>query len=908
MRRDDSGDVVDDAVDAITLNQDVHWERCAQLATPAQRRALSTLQALGPFFKAGDSTGPSPTASGAPASPFAGHFTRRAVHVLMVLATVGVAAAALLLPWRWDEYYRAHGHVAVFLTILLVGHGASAALLLFAGRRDRRTSLLGGYFLFKATVAVPHMLPAFWGQMPPVGVLEGSFWEISTQTRLFLFLYAFPQAYAVAPAFLWAFARECPRVRRRTALDDFARRMVPVSLVIGCAMCAGTALTYLATVVGDMVDETLYLVVLDATIATPNVLSLAAVAVIALRAHTAPAEEVRRVVLFSAGFLLWMGVATAYDVIEVVSSGFWLSNYESGSVLLLIQPIRFPGVVLLWYSVLAVRVPHFREVVRAGCRRVLMRPGWLGGATALLAAGLAWQLVGSPEREVGAVIADPLVQSLFAVAGIMTLLVISRRAILRRLDAWIYPDTADQRQVLAAAGAALAQIDGMTAIARTVTRAVRRGCGSTARLLVVADAGPGEHDFRAPAAVSAPLPRTSAIVHMLETVGGTLRVHPSDPQSCFGLLPREEAAWVVDAAADVIVPVPGPGAETIGFLVLGRRFDDRIVRPVDLPFLEALASAAGLAVVRQRLLQGGVPQRSEAPSAVECPVCRCVTEAGEPPRCGCGMAYMETDAPRLLAGKFQLTRRLGAGGTGAVYLARDVGLDRDVAVKTLVGVTAARLSGLKPEARAMARVTHPAVAQIYGVEFWRGRSFLVVEFLGGGTLADRLRRGPVAEPQAAAIATALADGLAALHGAGYVHGDVKPSNIGFTADGTPKLLDFGLARVVNDATVAGGTLRYLSPEVLDGRPADESDDVWSLCVVLYEVVTGEHPFAGGGVNTVADRIRHQRLRRNAWPVTGSETSSALLSFAASALSASRPSRPATAHEFADAVHQILSRK
>ena len=205
MRRDDSGDVVDDAVDAITLNQDVHWERCAQLATPAQRRALSTLQALGPFFKAGDSTGPSPTASGAPASPFAGHFTRRAVHVLMVLATVGVAAAALLLPWRWDEYYRAHGHVAVFLTILLVGHGASAALLLFAGRRDRRTSLLGGYFLFKATVAVPHMLPAFWGQMPPVGVLEGSFWEISTQTRLFLFLYAFPQAYAVAPAFLWAF-------------------------------------------------------------------------------------------------------------------------------------------------------------------------------------------------------------------------------------------------------------------------------------------------------------------------------------------------------------------------------------------------------------------------------------------------------------------------------------------------------------------------------------------------------------------------------------------------------------------------------------------------------------------------------------------------------------------------------
>ena len=125
----------------------------------------------------------------------------------------------------------------------------------------------------------------------------------------------------------------------------------------------------------------------------------------------------------------------------------------------------------------------------------------------------------------------------------------------------------------------------------------------------------------------------------------------------------------------------------------------------------------------------------------------------------------------------------------------------------------------------MARVTHPAVAQIHGVESWRGRPFLVVEFLPGDTLADRLRDGPVPALQAVEVTTALAEGLAALHGTGYVHGDVKPSNIGFTADGAPKLLDFGLARVANDATVAGGTLRYLSPEVLDGRPADAADDV-----------------------------------------------------------------------------------
>ena len=159
----------------------------------------------------------------------------------------------------------------------------------------------------------------------------------------------------------------------------------------------------------------------------------------------------------------------------------------------------------------------------------------------------------------------------------------------------------------------------------------------------------------------------------------------------------------------------------------------------------------------------------------------------------------------------------------------------------------------------MAMVTHSAVAQIHGVELWQERPFLVVEFLAGGTLADRLRRGPIPAPHAVTVAKTLADALAALHAAGCVHGDVEPSNIGFTFSESPKLLDFGLARDTEDGGAVGGTLRYLSPEVLSGRQADEGDDVWSLCVVLYEMLSGEHPFAGGGVDKEADRIRRQRL-------------------------------------------------
>ena len=222
--------------------------------------------------------------------------------------------------------------------------------------------------------------------------------------------------------------------------------------------------------------------------------------------------------------------------------------------------------------------------------------------------------------------------------------------------------------------------------------------------------------------------------------------------------------------------------------------------------------------------------------------------------------------PTLLAGKYRLTRRLGAGGTGEVYVARDLRLQRDVAVKTLSGESVRRLMALQPEACAMATLTHPAAAQVYGVEFWRGRSFLVVEFLAGGTLADRLRRGAVPAPQAVAVVATLADALAALHDAGYLHRDIKPSNIGFTSDGSPKLLDFGLSREADDVALAGGTPQYASPEVLSGQPAGHADDVWSLCVVLYEMVAGRHPFTGPRVDEVTDRIvpaTHRRQRPDA---------------------------------------------
>ena len=900
MSIDDRDDLVGDVADALTLDQKVQWERCARLAAGADREKIENLRVIERVLASRPAAGPAPEAAET-TRPYGTAVVRRAVHALIAIATIEVAATLLLLPWAWGDYLREHGEVAVYMTTKFAGHAAGAGLLLWAGRGDWRTWLLGIYCLLKATQAPLLMIQAFFLELPPPPEYAAFIQHLPAANRLFVALYV--PAFLFAPAFLWAFARECPLVHRRTWLDDLARRMIPASVLIGGGLWLACAVTLELARVG--VAAAPVALVLDGTIATLDLLALGAAALVALRAHTAPADEVRRVVVFSAGFLLFMGVGAAYDLAEAFAPGDWVSNYRWSPTVLLIEVLRFPGLILLWYAVLAARIPHLREAVRALYRRLLMRPGLLGAVASVPAGALAWLIGRSPERAVSAVISDPLAQSLFAAVGILLLAIAARERILIHLDTWILPETADQRQALADAAGALAQAGRITAVGETVTRTVRHGCGSPATLLVADGAETREGGFSAPQARFAPLGRQTAIVHLLETAGGPVRVEPNGRPSVFTLLPPDEAAWVTETGADVIVPVPGPGTDVLGVLVVSRRLDGRLVRSVDLPFLEALGAAAGLALARLQLLDapGGGP--GEAPPAEECSVCRSVTEAGEPPGCACGSAYVATEVPKLLAGKFRLTRRLGAGGMGAVYLARDLRLERDVAIKILTARSLGRLMGLQPEAWAMSTVTHPGVAQIYGVEFWRSRPFLVVEFLAGGTLEDRLRDGPLAPSQAVSVAARLADALAALHEKGFLHGDVKPSNIGFTSEGSPKLLDFGLAHAVDDAAVLGGTLPYLSPEVLTGRTAEEADDVWSLSVVLYEMVSGRHPFSGGTFEEVQSRIRRQRLAAGGSDESAAPTPAlAVAAFAASILTAPRAWRPRTAPAFAAALAEI----
>ena len=239
MPKDTLDDVVVGAVDAVTSSQEVDWARCVRLATPEGRRALDSLRAVSRAFAGSrgeelqHGSGILPAISG---DAYVGPWMRRALHVIIAIAAVDVLSAIVLLPGSWADYRSQHGDVAVFMALLLVGHSATACLLLFAGRGDRRTRLLGVYFLLLASLPTIHMLPAFVLELPPPHMFEGYILNLSAPMRLLFYLCAHPWMFA--PVFLWAFARECPQVTRRGRLDDFAGRMAPISVVLGCSSLA----------------------------------------------------------------------------------------------------------------------------------------------------------------------------------------------------------------------------------------------------------------------------------------------------------------------------------------------------------------------------------------------------------------------------------------------------------------------------------------------------------------------------------------------------------------------------------------------------------------------------------------------------------------------------------------------
>lgn len=236
-------------------------------------------------------------------------------------------------------------------------------------------------------------------------------------------------------------------------------------------------------------------------------------------------------------------------------------------------------------------------------------------------------------------------------------------------------------------------------------------------------------------------------------------------------------------------------------------------------------------------------------------------------------------------GPYEVTALIGTGGMGEVYRARDTTLRRDVALKVLPAAFAddrERLARFQSEARALASLNHPNIASIHGLEESGGIRALVLELVEGPTLEDRLARGPLPLDEALGIAQQMAEALEAAHERGIVHRDLKPANVKIRPDGRVKILDFGLAKALTDgqpglpsgtATTVGatepgmviGTPAYMSPEQVRGEAITRRTDVWAFGVVLFEMLSGRHPFPGASAADVMAEIVRATPPWNALP-------------------------------------------
>src|SRR5436853_2594785 len=235
--------------------------------------------------------------------------------------------------------------------------------------------------------------------------------------------------------------------------------------------------------------------------------------------------------------------------------------------------------------------------------------------------------------------------------------------------------------------------------------------------------------------------------------------------------------------------------------------------------------------------------------------------------------------PGVTLSHYHIVSKIGAGGMGEVYLAQDTKLDRKVALKILPAEVAAhpdRMKRFVQEAKAASALNHPNIITIYEIDESDSGHFIATEFIDGETLRERELKAPLRLGESLDIAAQIAGALSAAHAAGIVHRDIKPENVMLRQDGIVKVLDFGLAKLTapaldsvdgeaptrpnvnTDPGVVMGTASYMSPEQARGLPVDSRTDIFSLGIVLYEMVAGRLPFEGSNRNEILASVLNDK--------------------------------------------------
>jgi predicted Ser/Thr protein kinase len=419
------------------------------------------------------------------------------------------------------------------------------------------------------------------------------------------------------------------------------------------------------------------------------------------------------------------------------------------------------------------------------------------------------------------------------------------------------------------------------------------------------------------------LAEDGGIASMLKWSDEPLELYLDDTRSPARRLPQDEIAWLECTGAVLFVPLYSKDATTrtlLGVLALGGKRSEEPYSSEDRQLLSAIAAQVSLAldVARLRRRQTIAPADSAVTIAAgesalaECPSCHACYDTGTATCSDDGATLRPGALPRVVDGKYRVDRALGRGGMGAVYRARDMRLDRDVAIKVVRGELLADADArarFRREAQVVARLHHPGVVSVfdYGT-LGSGAAFLVMEFVQGRDLRSLVTEGPQPPDVAIRLLQAIAGPVEAAHRQGILHRDLKPENILLPEDGVEaKVLDFGIAKVLSTpsesegqtvATLTAlgqplGTPAYMAPEQLSGAEMTARTDVYALGVIGYELVTGTLPFGRGSFVEVA-----MRQQNGAPSLEGQGLPSGLVTAIGDALSTDPAARPASAAAFA----------
>ena len=778
------------------------------------------------------------------------------VAVLQVtLGLAGLAASMAGVEWpretRIPDWQRA---------VEIVAFVAISAYLFFGTRRDQRVEHLATLFLLIATFFSHPPIRALAGLLPT---------SFETLVRI---VQALPVD-AFTPAVVWLFFRDFPHALRWPRMVRF------VQVAIGSSVAAAVFLIA-ANIVISLSDDPGVMAVFDRSRAVSHYwtvvfgLTLPTLPVTFWRARYAPPDERRRLQMFAGGLALAGIVPVLYAVLPPLHPSIE-AFFRQQVVENVLRPLNLLMILSLSaitaYAVAVQNVLDVRTVIRKAAQYALARlaVATLAGVPFAIVAVLVYQARNQPLAALFEGLQPLWLAGLLAVGfGVLRL----RKRVMAGIDRLFFREEYDARAILADVAKRSREAPSTAELAHMLTSEINRALHLESIGLLIES--PQGEEYLPVAGTARRLARSSAIVDLLSREHHPMRVDLDRAASPLQALSTEDRTWLADSAAEVLVPLAGTDDRITGLLCLGAKRSELPYSREDLLLLSAVGGSVGITLENRRLRESPRSRAlvdSDERGASECASCGRLADPEADACSDCGRETRSCPLPQSLFGKFSLERRVGAGAMGVVYRALDVTLDRPVALKTLPATSPADSARLRREARAMATIVHPNLALIFGAETWRGTPILVMEYLAGGTLGNRIARGRLEVGEALELCGVLASVLDQVHSSGLLHRDVKPSNIGYTEDEVVKLLDFGLVRIarpglsthVDELAFAegssdsglGGTPLYMSPEALAGQPPTPGFDLWSLGVVAFEALAGRHPFERDTAHATYHAIR-----------------------------------------------------